>query len=116
MHKIGLKHGVAIRLSLGVLIIFLAMISGFLLKGDADSQQARLILQTLAERIPLVGKSLAFSLLGDPENYQLIYVHHIATFTIFISIMMVEHSRKFWPPVTDFVLSFCVIFIMSDIF
>ncbi len=104
--KIGLKKGIAFRLSLAVLIIFLAMISGFLLKGDSDSQQARQILQTLSERIPFIGKSLAYSLLGNPESYQLIYVHHIATFTVFIAIAMVEHSRKYWPPILDFVLSF----------
>lgn len=103
--KIGLKKGIAVRLSLSLLIIFLAMITGFLLKGDADSQQARQILQTLTERIPLVGHSLAFSLLGNPENYQLIYVHHIATFTVFIAIAMIEHGRKYWPPLIDFVLS-----------
>jgi len=102
---IGLKVGVSIRLSLSVLIIFLAMITGFLLKGDADSVQARQILQTLAERIPLIGRSLAYSLLGSVESYQLIYVHHIATFTVFIAIAMVEHSRKYWPPAIDFVLS-----------
>ncbi len=114
--KIGLKPGIAIRLSLGVLIIFLAMITGFLLKGDADSVQARLILQTLAERIPLVGKSIAFSLLGSSDSYQLIYVHHIATFTVFIGIIMVEHSKKFWPPVLDFILSFFVVLGMSIFF
>ena len=114
--KIGLKPGVAIRLSLGVLIIFLAMISGFLLKGDADSQQARLILQTLAERIPLIGKSLAYSLLGNTESYQLIYVHHIATFTVFIGIIMVEHSRKFWPSALDFVISFFSVLALSIFF
>ena len=103
--KIGLKPGIAFRLSLSLLIIFLAMITGFLLKGDADSEQARQILQTLAERIPLIGKSLAYSLLGSTGSYQLIYVHHIATFTIFIGIAMVEHSRKFWPPAIDFILS-----------
>ena len=114
--KIGLKPGIAVRLSLGVLIIFLAMISGFLLKGDADSEQARLILQTLAERIPMIGKSLAYSLLGNAESYQLIYVHHIATFTVFISIIMVEHSRKFWPPAVDFVISFFVVIALSIFF
>jgi len=111
--KIGLKKGISFRLSLAVLIIFLAMITGFLLKGDADSQQARQILQTLTERLPLIGKSLAFSLLGDPESYQLIYVHHIATFTVFIAIAMVEHGRKFWPPALDFVASTAGLLILS---
>ncbi|WP_347838864.1 cytochrome b N-terminal domain-containing protein [uncultured Draconibacterium sp.] len=104
--KIGLKTGMAFRLSIGVLIIFLAMITGFLLKGDADSVQARQILHTLAERVPLIGESLAFSLLGHPESYQLIYVHHIATFTVFIAVIIIEHSRKkYWPPLFDFVIS-----------
>ena len=114
--KIGLKKGMAWRLSLGVLIIFLAMLTGFLLKGDSDSLQARQILQTLAERIPLIGKSLAFSLLGEPGSFQIIYVHHIATFTVFITIIMVEHSRKFWPSVSDFLLSFAVVFVLSFFF
>mgnify|MGYP000931432687 CR=1 FL=1 len=74
------------------------MISGFLLKGDADSLQARQILESLTLHIPLFGKSLAFSLLGQSGSFQLIYVHHIATFTIFIAIVMVEHSKKTWPP------------------
>ncbi|WP_340113417.1 hypothetical protein [Maribellus mangrovi] len=111
--KIGLKPGIAFRLSISLLIIFLAMITGFLLKGDADSMQARQILQTLAERIPLIGESLAYSLLGSSDSYQLIYVHHIATFTVFIAIAMVEHSRKFWPPVMDFVISTLATFVIS---
>ena len=79
----------AFRLSIGVLIIFLAMLSGFLLKGDADSLQARQILESLTLQIPVFGKSLAFSLLGQSGSFQLIYVHHIATFTIFIAIVMI---------------------------
>ena len=114
--KIGLKAGLAFRLSLAVLIVFLAMITGFLLKGDADSVQARQILQTLAERIPFIGESLAFSLLGAPESYLLIYVHHIATFTVFIAIAMVEHSRKYWPPAVDFILSTLGVLLLSYFF
>ncbi len=114
--KIGLRKGMAIRLSLGVLIIFLAMLTGFLLKGDADSQQARQILQSLTERIPLIGKALAFSLLGKAESYQLIYVHHIATFSIFISIIIIEHSRKFWPKAGDFILTFFILLGLSWFF
>ena len=114
--RIGLKKGMAFRLSLGILIIFLAMLTGFLLKGDSDSQQARQILETLAQRIPIIGKSLAFSFLGRTDNFQLIYVHHIATLTIFIAIIMVEHSRKFWPKIEDFVLSILTVGALSYFF
>ncbi|MCF6332946.1 MAG: hypothetical protein L3J11_06640 [Draconibacterium sp.] len=114
--KIGLKTGIALRLSLGVLIIFLTMLSGFLLKGDADSEQARQILNTLIQYIPFFGKSLAFSLLGNEGRYQLIYVHHIATFTVFITVIMIEHSRKSWPPIGDFILSFAATLALSYFF
>ena len=114
--RIGFKKEMAFRLSFGVLIIFLAMLTGFLLKGDSDSQQARQILDTLAQRIPIIGKSLAFSFLGKSDNFQLIYVHHIATLTIFIAIIMVEHSRKFWPKIEDFVLSILAVGAISYFF
>ncbi len=114
--RIGLKRGVAWRLSLGILVIFLAMITGFLLKGDADSLQARQILQTLAERIPWVGRVLAYSLLGDQGSFHLIYVHHIATFTVFVTIIMLEHSRKFWPSAGEFILSFLAVSMLSGFF
>lgn len=114
--KIGMKIGLSLRLSIGILILFLAMLSGFLLKGDADSEQARQILEALTQSIPLIGNSLAYSLLGMTDNYQLIYVHHIATFTIFITVIMVEHSRKFWPSFTDFIFSFLIIAVLSFLF
>jgi hypothetical protein len=114
--KIGLKKGVAFRVSLGVLIVFLAMLTGFLLKGDADSQQARQILDTLIQRVPLIGKALAFSFLGGDGSYQLIYVHHIATFTVFIAIMTIEHSHKIWPAMGDFIFSSIVVAAISLLF
>ncbi len=114
--RIGLKKGLAWRLSIGVLIIFLAMLTGFLLKGDADSLQARQILETLSQRIPLIGKSLAYSLLGNTGSFQLIYVHHIATFTVFITIVMVEHSHRFWPSAGEFILSLAAVLAFSYLF
>lgn len=114
--RTGLKPGVSIRLSIGLMILFLAMITGFILKGDADSEQARLILQTLAGKIPLTGNSLAFSLLGGSDSYQLVYVHHVATFTVFITVMMIEHSRKFWPSTSDFIISFTVVLLAGMFF
>jgi quinol-cytochrome oxidoreductase complex cytochrome b subunit len=112
----GLKPGIGFRLSLGVLVIFLVMLTGFLLKGDADSQQARQILQTLLQRFPVAGKLLAFSFLGKPGSFGLIYVHHIATLTIFIAVIIVEHSRKFWPGAKEFVLTFVGLALLSWLF
>ncbi len=112
----GLKPGLGFRLSLGILIVFMAMLTGFLLKGDADSLQARQILGTLTGGIPLVGKILRVSLLGKGNSLELIYVHHIATFTIFLVIIIAEHSRKIWPKAGDFVVSFLVLAALSWLF
>ncbi|WP_163709037.1 cytochrome b family protein [Mangrovibacterium lignilyticum] len=114
--RIGIKKGIAWRLSLGVLIIFMAMLTGFLLKGDADSLQARQILETLSARIPFIGQLLAYSLLGKTGDFQLIYVHHIATFTVFITIVMVEHSRRFWPSAAEFLLTTISVLAVSYLF
>ncbi len=112
----GLKPGMGFRLSLGILIIFMAMLTGFLLKGDADSLQARQILESLTAGIPLFGKLLSATLLGKEGSFQLIYVHHIATFTIFLAVIIVEHSRKFWPKPGDFVVSFLGLVLVSWLF
>ncbi len=112
----GLKRGMGFRLSLGVLLIFMAMLTGFLLKGDADSLQARQILGTLTTGIPLVGKFLSATLLGKEGSFQLIYVHHIATFTILLAVIILEHSRKFWPKAGDFVVVFLVLVLVSWLF
>ena len=112
----GLKPGIGFRLSLGVLVIFMAMLTGFLLKGDADSLQARQILGSLTTGIPVFGKFLSASLLGKEGSFQLIYVHHIATFTIFLAVIIIEHSRKFWPKASDFVAAFLVLALVSWLF
>ncbi len=105
--------GLWLRLTLGVLIIFLAMLTGFLLKGDADSNQAQLILDNLISEIPFVGKFLSLSLLGNKNSYLLIYVHHIATFTLFLAVIITEHSRKIWPSLTEWIYVSLFVVVLS---
>ena len=78
------KKGVWLRLSISIFVIVFVMLSGFLLRADADSLQARKILETLLTQIPFFGNTLAYSLLGNEKNYDLIYLNHVATATIFI--------------------------------
>ena len=114
--EIRTKIGVWLRLSLGVVIIFLAMLTGFLLKGDADSKQAFLILESLIKGIPLIGNAMAYSFLGNEDSLLLIYVHHIATFTIFIVIITFEHSRKTWPKMGTFLVVTLLTALVSFVF
>ncbi len=114
--EISLKKGVWLRLSLGVIVIFMAMLTGFLLKGDADTKQAWRILNSLIEEVPLFGSLLSASLMGQEGNLQLIYVHHIATFTIFIVVISYEHSKKVWPRENAFLIVSLIVVVMSLLF
>ncbi len=90
------KKGVWLRLTISLLAVFFVMISGFILKGDADSIQAKRILSSLLFEIPYFGKYISYSLLGNENSYQLIYVNHIATTTIFLWLIIIEHVKLVW--------------------
>jgi hypothetical protein len=94
-----------LRLCIALLVCFVVMLTGFILKGDADSEQARRILDTLIRKIPLAGKWISFSLLGTGKNYQIIYVHHIATGTLFLFFVLFEHARTIWGQWKPFIFS-----------
>ncbi|NOX17100.1 MAG: DUF4405 domain-containing protein, partial [Chlorobi bacterium] len=91
------KKGVWLRLSLSLLAVFFVMLGGFILKADADSFQAKRILTAVFNDVPLIGKYISFSLLGSENDFQLVYVHHIATATIFIWLIIIEHAKLIWP-------------------
>jgi len=112
----NISKGVWLRLSVSILFVFFVMISGFVLKGDADSEQARRIITNLVERIPLLGGIISTGLFGNENNYQLIYIHHIATATIFLVVIIFEHARTLWTKYSTFLIALFVITILSFIF
>jgi quinol-cytochrome oxidoreductase complex cytochrome b subunit len=110
------KSGVWFRLTLSLFFIFYVMLSGFLLKGDADSEQAGRIIRSLFEQIPFIGNQIAYSLFGKDGDYQIIYVHHIATATIILYVVLIEHAKQFWPKISVFVYTLFTVFIISFFF
>jgi hypothetical protein len=102
--KIKLGFSLWFRLTVGVIIIFLVMITGFILKGDADAQQAQRIFSELVGMVPFIGSMLQYTFVGDGESLQLIYVHHLATFTLFIVVIVMEHVRTVWPKLSTFLI------------
>lgn len=88
------KQGIWLRLTLALIAVFFVMLSGFLLKADADGLQARHIIDRLLQ---VFGASISFSVLGKPGDLQVVYVHHVATTTIFLGIVIVEHAKSLWP-------------------
>ena len=55
----NLGAGIWLRLVISLMFVFYVMLSGFILKGDADSMQAQRILESLILKIPGVGQFLA---------------------------------------------------------
>jgi hypothetical protein len=73
------------------------MLSGFMLKGDAEAQQAIRIVGALLEQVPWVGGLVSLALVGTDGHRQILYVHHIATATALIWVFVAEHARAAWP-------------------
>ena len=90
------KKGVWLRLTISILFLFYVMLSGFIIKGDAESLQAMRILTALFEEIPIVGNLLASTFIGPEGDFELLYVHHVATATIFLIIVTFEHAKTIW--------------------
>lgn len=91
------KSGVWLRLTVSIFFSLFVMLTGFILKGDIESRQAARIFNSLFESIPVAGKTLSYIFLGSEGDYQITYVHHIATATIFLWIVIIEHAKSFWP-------------------
>ncbi|MFC2106952.1 cytochrome b N-terminal domain-containing protein [Bacteroidota bacterium] len=109
------KRGVWFRLLISIFFIFFVMLSGFILKGDADSMQAFRIFDSLLKDIP-GGKYISRALLGKENNFQLLYVNHVATATIFIFIVTFEHAKTIWTRMSTFLISLLVFLIFSYLF
>ncbi len=110
------KNGVWFRLTLSLFFIFYVMLSGFILKADADSQQALRIFNSLLNEIPFIGKGIAFTLLGSEGDYQIIYINHIATATIILTVIIIEHSKILWPKISVFIYTIIISALLGYIF
>jgi hypothetical protein len=109
-------HGIWLRLTFSILFVFFVMITGFLLKADTDSIQAKRIIAALIETIPLIGRIISTGLLGSEKDFQIVYIHHIATATIFLTIIIWEHARSLWTRFSTFLVTLVVITILSILF
>lgn len=78
--ELRLREGPWLRVALSTPALGLLMLTGFLLRGDPDAQQA---LRLLAN--PLM------------PSLELAYVHHAATLTVLVLLVAVEHGRVLTP-------------------
>ncbi len=112
----AVRPGVWLRLGLGIMVILYAMLSGFILKGDVDSEEAMRIFNTLIGEIPLIGGQLAYILMGGEGSYLLLYVNHIAIATIFIIAILFEHARILWGKAVTFIVLGLILLLLSILF
>lgn len=108
-----LSKGVWFRLVISLLFVFFVMLSGFILKADADSLQARRILDSLIKDIPFLGTFLAGLIFGKDDSFQLLYVHHIATATIFLFIIIWEHAKVLWTKLSTILIALAIFTLIS---
>lgn len=110
------KPRIWFHITISIILVFYLMLSGFILKGDYESNFAYKIFNSLLQSVPLIGKQISFLLLGDGDNFQLIYIHHIATSTIILLLIVIEHSKLFFPRAEIFLIAFSISFVVSLIF
>ena len=86
-----------LRLSLTVPVTIGAMLSGFLLRGDAPAVQALQILRSLLGFVPLIGTTLSRLLTGSGSDLTTVYLQHACTATLIIWLVTIEHARRILP-------------------
>ncbi len=111
-----ITRDVWLRLCLSLLFVFYVMISGYFLKGDTEGSEALNIFRGLLKSIPLAGNVLSDFLTGKGSSLVILYVHHIATTTLFIAIVIYEHAKKLWDKRSTFLLSLGITGIISLFF
>jgi len=109
------KSSIWLHLTFSIFFIFYVMLSGFLLKGDNDSLHAFKIFSTITKNIPLIGDEISYFLLGEENKFQIIYFQHIATATIILLFIIIEHSRLFFPRYDRFLFASILTLVLSFI-
>lgn len=92
-----LGAGVWLRVVASAPVLAWLMLSGFLLRADADALQARRIVEEALGLVPLLGSATVALLFGtDASALQVVYLHHAATATLIVWLAIAEHTRRLW--------------------
>lgn len=93
-----LAPGVWWRAVLLAPILVLALLGGFLLRGDAEAQAAHAIWRGITDSVPLVGADLTRLFLGARGgSLGAVLGHHAGTFTVLLWVLSGEHGRRLFP-------------------
>ncbi len=79
-------------------LIVLALLGGFVLRGDAEARAAAAVWRGLADSIPVIGRVLSVLFLGSsPESVGAVALHHAGSVSILVLLFTIEHGGKTWP-------------------
>ncbi len=83
-----------------------ALLSGFVLRGDAEAVAALSIWRRILESLPLAGPEVARLVLGSiPGDLGAVALHHAGTFTLLLWLFTAEHAGRVYPDVRGTVLA-----------
>jgi hypothetical protein len=87
-------------------LTFLALLSGFVLRGDAAAAEALPVWSRIAGAVPFLGPELQRLLLGViPGDVGAISLHHAGTFTLLLWLVTAEHGQRLVPDARSLVLA-----------
>ncbi|HQR46725.1 MAG TPA: cytochrome b N-terminal domain-containing protein [Thermoanaerobaculia bacterium] len=82
-----------------------ALLSGFVLRGDAGAVAALAIWRRILEAVPVLGTEIARFLLGAPGDLSAAALHHAGTFTLLLWLATAEHGLRLVPDVRSAALA-----------
>jgi len=87
-------------------LAIMALLGGFVLRGDAEAGAALSIWQRIVDSIPVVGTLLARLLLGTTAgDLGAVALHHAGTFTLLLWLLTSEHGERLLPDARSTVLA-----------
>ena len=83
-----------------------ALLSGFVLRGDAEAVAALSIWRRILESLPLAGPEIARLVVGSvPGDLGAAALHHAGTFTLLLWLFTAEHAGRVFPDARGAVLA-----------
>ncbi len=96
--------GIWWRSTLLLPIAVAGMLTGFLLRGDAEAIAAMAVGRGVLGSVPWIGEGLATLLLGPPgAGLGPVALHHAGTLTVLPWLLSFEHGRRAWPDLRSLV-------------
>ena len=91
-------------------LLVVALLGGFVLRGDAEAVAALGVWRGVVASIPVLGPDIATLLLGPAGGgLGAVALHHAGTFTILFAAIAIEHVRRPWADVSAFAIASLVV-------